>query len=167
MILHDLNQRYNSPFVNLWIPPKDYIKLLNNFDDYMSKELEFIKDTNYSYPVGMLKDIKIYFQHYKTEGEARTKWNDRCGRIIRDNVFVLFSDRDGCTYEDLVSFDKAPFENKVVFTKQKYPEIKSAYYIRGFEDQPSVGVCSDYRSKYSVFRYLDDFDYVKWLNGNK
>ena len=75
-------------------------------------------------------------------------------------MYIMFTDRDGCTYKDLEIFDMLPFKNKVVFTKQEYPEIKSAFYIKGFEDQPSVGICNSYKSKYSLFRYLDSFDYV-------
>ncbi len=167
VILHDLGQRFNSPFVNLWILPKDYLKLLNNFDDYMKYDLIFVEDNRYNYPVAILKDIKLYFQHYESKDEARIKWEQRRKRIIRDNIFVLFSDRDGCTYNDLIEFEKVPFENKVVFTKQKHPELKSSFYIRGFENQPCVGICSEYRNRHSVRRYLDDFDYVKWLNGEK
>lgn len=44
------------------------------------------------------------------------------------------------------------------------PDIKSAVYIRGFENDISVGNCMDFRSKFSWKKYYDDFDYVKWFN---
>ncbi len=167
VLLHDLNQRFNSPFVNLWMWPKDYIRLLSNFEEYMKHELEFINDEDYDYPVAMLKDVKIYFQHYKSKEEAQKKWDERKARINMDNLFIMFTDRDGCTYSDLKEFDNLPYENKVVLTKKEYPELKSAVYIPGFEKEESVGICSEYRGKYSLKRYYDDFNYIKWINNGK
>lgn len=164
VIVHDLHQQFRSPFVNLWILPGDFIRLLSSFDDYMEQELSFVKEDGIDYPVAMLKDVKIFFQHYSSEAEAREKWNKRKSRINKSNMFVMFTDRDGCTYQDLEQFDSLPYAKKVVFTKQEYPDIKSAYYIKGFENQESVGKLGSYKSKTSLNRYLDDFDYISWLN---
>ena len=60
-----------------------------------------------------------------------------------NNLFVLFTDRDGRTYQDLLSFDKLPYENKVVFTN------KTSVYIPGFEKEKSVGNCFEYISLFS------------------
>ena len=92
-ILHDLKLRFNSPFVNLWIKPKDFIKLLKNFDEYMRCKLDKITEGGIDYPIGKLKDIKIYFQHYSTFEEAERKWEERKKRIDKENLFVLFTDR--------------------------------------------------------------------------
>ena len=70
MILHDLRLQFKSPFVNLWLRPKDFIKLLSSLREYMGYDLKFTTEEEIEYPVGLLKDIKIYFQHYKTEEEA-------------------------------------------------------------------------------------------------
>ena len=67
MILHDLRLQFKSPFVNLWLRPKDFIKLLSSLREYMGYDLKFTTEEGIEYPVGLLKDIKIYFQHYKTE----------------------------------------------------------------------------------------------------
>ena len=163
-LLHDLGMRFNSPFVNLWIKPKDFLKLLNDIPLYMSKELVFIKEEGIRYPVGLLDDIHIYFQHYKTEWDAKSKWENRVKRINYSNLFIMFTDRDGCTESDLKEFDQLPFENKVVFVHKPHPEINSAFYIRGFEEEESVGICSRYKSISSLNKYYDDFDYVEWLN---
>lgn len=70
-----------SPFVNLWLRPKDFIKLLSSLREYMGYDLKFTTEEGIEYPVGLLKDIKIYFQHYKTEEEAKAKWNERAKRM--------------------------------------------------------------------------------------
>ena len=166
-ILHDLGMRFNSPFVNLWMKPKDYIKMLGDLTMYMSEELTFVKEDGINYPVGLLRDVRIYFQHYDSEEEAKQKWNVRKARLNYDNLFILFTDQEGCTPSDLKQFDKLPFEKKVVFTKKSYPEIKSSFYIKGFENQPSVGPCYEYEPKriFSIGKkYYDQFDYVSWIN---
>lgn len=162
LILHELDIRFNSPFVNLWIKPKDFIRLLKNFDGYMTKELSETTEDGIDYPVGKLGDVTIYFQHYDSFEQAKEKWNERKTRINKDNLFVLFTDRDGCTYEDLVEYDSLPY-NKVVFTNKPYPEIKSSFYIKGFENLDSVGHCFEYMPGKKI-KYYDQFDYVKWFN---
>ena len=164
-ICHDLKVKFNSPFVNLWIKPADFIKMLKNLKEYMQADLEFIKDTDVEYPVARLIDINIYFQHYQSEQEALQKWYTRRERINYDNLFVMFTDRDGCTYNDLIEFDKLPY-NKVVFTYKSYPEILCSYYIKGFENDGEVGACSSYTGVLSNKKYYDYFDYVSWFNGN-
>ena len=131
----------------------------------MESPLSFTKEKGIDYPIGLLKDIKIYFQHYKTEQEAQNKWNERKTRINYDNIFVLFTDRDGCSYNDLTAFDNLPFKNKIVFTKTAFPEIKSAMYISGFEEMDSVGMCYEYMPDKPYMKYYDQFDYVSWFNG--
>lgn len=166
IILHDLGLRFNSPFVNLWIKPKDFIKYLKNIDYYTNCKLEFIQEDNINYPIGKLDDIYLYFQHYKSEDEAELKWYSRSKRINKDNLFILFSERDGCTYEDLIEFDKLPFKNKIVFTHKQYKEIKSSYYIKGFENDEYVGDCYKFINIFSGKKILDQFDYVNWFNNN-
>lgn len=163
-ILHDLGLEYNSPFVNLYLEPKDFLKLCYNLQDYMHADLIFLKNTDAKYPIAMLKDIKLHFMHYKTEAEASEKWYERRQRIDYQNLYFLFTDRDGCTKEDLLAFDKLPYANKAVFINHINPSIKSAVYIPGFEQEESVGVCIEYVSKWSIYKHYDAFDYVKWFN---
>lgn len=167
LILHDLGLRFNSPFVNLWIKPKDYIKMLSNLRQYMNADLTFVKEEGIDYPVGKINDVILYFQHYNSENEALEIWNKRKARINYENLFVMFTERDGCTYEDLKLFDELPFENKVVFTHKDYPEIKSSVYIKGFENQSELGFLFDFMPDKIGKKYYDQFDYVSWFNCNK
>ncbi len=167
-ILHDLGVRFNSPFVDVWMYPKDFLKICHDLKRYMEKELVFIKEEGLSYPVGLLDDVKVYFQHYDTENEALEKWNERKKRIDYGNIFFLFTDRDGCGIDELGEFDKLPYENKAVFVHKKYSDIKSAAYIPGFEEKEAVGFCMDYTNFFTYKRYYDEFVFVKWFNqGNE
>ena len=75
----------------------------------------------------------------------------------------MFTDRDGCTKEHLERFDKLTYKNKVVFTHKPYSEIKSAFYIEGFEKNGEVGALYEY-SGWTGKKYYDKFDYVSWFN---
>lgn len=163
-ISHDLGLKFRSPFVNLWMKPKDFITLLSDLKHYMEIPLKFTLEEGIDYPIGILDDVKVYFQHYKTEDEALKKWGERKKRINYDNIFILFKENGRCTKDDLISFDKLPFENKIVFTHKRYPEINSSFYIRGFEDNGKVGDCFMYMPEKPYMKYYDQFDYVKWFN---
>lgn len=165
-ILHDLGVRFNSPFINLWMKPDDFIKFCKNINYYLNCRLCFVEEKGVSYPVGVLEDIRIYFMHYTNADEAKAKWVERVKRVNFNNLYFMLTDRDECSYQNLKEFDDLPYKNKVVFTHKPYPEIKSSYYIKGFENQASVGMLMEYKNKFSVKKYYDDFDYVAWFNHN-
>ncbi|MBO5797187.1 MAG: DUF1919 domain-containing protein [Clostridia bacterium] len=165
LILHDLGIRFNSPTVNLWIKPKDFIKFLKDIPHYISCPMTFTTEEGVSYPIGVLDDIRIYFQHYATPEEAEESWVKRSQRIDLQNLFILFTDRDGCTYQDLCDFEALPYKNKIVFTHLPYPELTSAFYMKGWETEESVGKCYRFVHKFSGKKYYDAFDYVSWFNG--
>lgn len=163
-ICHDLGLRFRSPFVNLWLTAEDFVKLLEAPRDYLQAPLEFLEQRELSYPVARLRDITVYFEHYASEQEAREQWQRRAERVNWDDLFVLMTDRDGCTPELLRRFDALPYKNKAVFTHVPYPDIPSAVYIPGFEKNECVGVCSEFKNGYSGKKWYDAFDYVKWFN---
>lgn len=133
---------YRSPFIGLFIPMPCYIKLLLSFDTVMAAELSFIEaeQSEYyckksdlagkKYPVGVLPgDIEIHFLHYKTKEEAREKWQKRKTRINKSNMLVKMAEIDFCTKELIEAFDKLPFKNKICYTANYYPDIKSAVLL--------------------------------------
>ena len=170
--MSDMEIAFRSPFVNLFIRASDYVRMLTDLQGYLNEELHFVKETDeiygdITYPTAYLRDVKIYFMHYDSEEDARDAWNRRTLRINWDDLFIMFTDRSGCTQKDLVDFDNLPYRNKVVFTHVPHPEIKSAVYIRGYENEEKVGVLSDFENnEYRVKRIYDQFDMVGWLNKN-
>ena len=166
LYLHEHHVRFNSPFVNLWLRPAEYIKLLSDLDKYLNCKMKFIYDEEVNYPVGLLGgDVKIFFQHYKTEQEALKKWKERCARINRDKIRVIMVQRGKCTYEDLKNFEMLPYEHKVCFTYKEYPEFKSTYYIRGVEEKKAVGDLFEFEGLLSLKKYYDQFNMPDFLNG--
>lgn len=163
MIYHDLNMPFFSPTINLTIGMNDFVRFAENLGWYMEKELVELKG-EYGYPIGMLEDVRINFLHYESFEEAALKWEVRKKRINWDNLFFIGTERGDCTYETLCRFDKLPYRNKVVFTHVVYPEISSSYKINGFEENEQLGKILEFKEQFKKRRYLDDFDYVNFLN---
>ena len=165
-IYYDMKLKFLSPTINLSFDMNDYVKMLSNLRWYMDQEIKPYKDDRFDYPTGMLGDIEIRFNHYKTFDEAVKKWEERKKRIDWDNLFILAIDGDNCSYESIKKFDQLPYKNKVIFTHKNYPEFKSSFYIKGFEKYDGVGVLLFFKKQFLIRRFLDDFDYVSFLNGD-
>ena len=166
VLLHELGVRFNSPFVNLFVVPHDYIELISNPEYYFSQPLRFIEDKSVSYPVAMIDSIRINFVHYKSPEEAEAKWFERVKRINWENLFVIMTEQDGCKYDDLIRFDHLPYTNKIVFTKEQYSDIKCCRIAEGYEGKREVSMLLEFRDRYSIHRNYDFFDFVEWFNQN-
>lgn len=164
-IYYDMKLRFNSPTINLSFDMNDYVRFIENLKWYLEQPVVPYVDDRFDYPCGMIGDVEIRFNHYKTFEEAAAKWNERKQRIDYENLFIIGIDGDQCTYESLARFDALPYPNKVVFTHKPYPEFSSAYYLRGFEDQGGIARATDFRNWFLIRRYIDQFDYVSFLNG--
>lgn len=163
-ILHDMGCRFNTPTVNLYFHPDGFLRFLGDIEKYLVCPLTEVK-SDLPYPVGCLEDVTVYFMHYHSFEEAAAKWKERATRVSFDNLFLMMTDKDCCTYEQIAEFDALPYKNKVIFTHKPYPEFKSAYYVRGFEEKGEVGILSDFKPGFLRRRFLDEFDYVSFLNG--
>lgn len=163
IIYHDLDLPFLSPTINLTIEMDDFIRFAENLKWYMEQEIVEVKGEK-GCPAGMLGDVKINFVHYDTFEEGVRKWEERKERINWDNLLLIGSERDGCSYETLERFDRLPYENKVILTRVRYPEISSAYCIEGFEEKEELGMVLNYKKQFFRRRYLDEFDYVAFIN---
>lgn len=101
--------------------------------------------------------------HYESWDQAKKKWCERIKRFNKQNIFIIMRETQSCEYSDLLKFDSLPYKNKVVFTHKNYPEIKSSFYIKGFENKGYINYLHLYQGYFGK-RYLDQFDYVKFLN---
>ena len=163
-IYYDMKIKYLSPTINLSFDMNDYVRFLENLEWYLQQPVVPYKDDRFDYPCGMIGDVEIRFNHYKTIEEAISKWERRKQRIDWDNLFIMAIDGDECTYDSIKRFDALPFENKVIFTHKPYPEFKSAYYLKGFEDLKEVYRPTDFKNQFFIRRYMDQFDYISFLN---
>lgn len=135
VMLHDLGLPFKSPTVNLYIPFPDYIRFLEDLDGYLSlpqDALVEIPGGKKGYPVGMLGNIELDFVHYESFDEAKHKWFERVARVDKSNLYVMLSQRDGCTRADVERFDSLPFEHKVALVAEPMADVRCAYYDPSF-----------------------------------
>lgn len=164
VIAHDARLRFNSPTVNMWIPPRDFIELLKDLEGNLKSELKLTM-TESGYPLGLLNErIHIHFIHFHSIQEVQDKWQTRLGRVRYDNVRVILTENDGCTYDDLTAFEAVPYK-KVVFTHKPYPELPSAFYVKGFEKVGQVPFVMGWKGIFGA-RRCDGFDWVKFINSD-
>lgn len=164
MILHELGERFNSPTINLFFGAEDYVKFLEKLDYYLGQTLLEVQSDR-GYPIARLGDITIYFMHYSSFAEAKKSWEKRVVRINRDNLYIILVQQNDCTTEILQRFDNLPYEHKLALTACPMPDINCSYYIPGSE-KPNGDVMDlcRYKGKFTGRRWIDDFDYVDFLN---
>jgi uncharacterized protein (DUF1919 family) len=167
--------KYNTPTVNLFFYPDDYLTFIENITELVKQPLRFKPISKYetanarartryrlsgSYPIGVLgEDIEIQFKHYKNQIEAATKWARRCQRINFDKLFFIFSERDGVTPAHIERYANLPFEHKVFFSSKptSYPDI--TIVVKDYFGANEVGISNANRI------YEKYFDVTAWLNG--
>lgn len=165
-IYHDLNEKFNSPTINLYIEASDYIKFISNMEYYLKLPMEEIEKENCSYPCARLGDITLHLVHYKSIEDAREKWETRKKRINANNIFYIMNDRNGCTKKEMEDFVSLPFKNKLFFTSNKEwkTTVPELCFLPAFEGKKMVGIMTAYCFPWSIKRNYDYFDYVTWLN---
>ena len=50
-IYHWLGLQFRSPFINLFLTPEDFVKALENFDEFIDTPIQEVKDSGKDYPV--------------------------------------------------------------------------------------------------------------------
>lgn len=167
VIYHELGEQFLSPTINLWMYDKDFLKFVHNLDEYLSYDLKFVSGIDPT-PTAYCGDILIHFNHYKTEEDANSKWEERKARINRDNLFIIMADQpDGgvITHEDMLSLKDVNCKGKVVFTVKDYDDmdylvhlpkdpVKDCVNMYMFDKSPILG----------RYRWERVWDYVRWLN---
>lgn len=160
------NLKYLTPTVGLMLYADDYIKFIYNIKEYLNKELQFInieqskyknylKKINYQAPIGVLGDIEIIFMHYKTEEEAKEKWDSRKGRINWNRIIYKFSDANLCNYKHLQKFQEFEAKNKICFTTMKYEDIESIPIKKYYNRECIIDDIKYYNRYFNMYKYLN------------
>lgn len=168
IMYHRLGLPFTSPTINMFFPiKKQYLKFISNIRYYIKNDLVFIEDESYDCPVAMLDDVKIVFNHYRSNEEAAECWNRRKERINYDNIFLIFDDINDVEYSDILEFQKIDCKGKVVFTANEYPEIPSAVQIKKYKESKTLKPYLLDKSVWTGKNIADKyFNFVEWLNGN-
>lgn len=150
-----LDMPYLSPTVGLYFFADDYIKFVKNLKYYMSIDLKFISVEESKYkdelikrkhdliPLAKLDDVEIVFLHYKTNEEAKEKWNRRKQRINWENIYFKFSKMNFCTEEHLKAFSELPFRHKFMLNNRKPPRYNCEFYWNGKSNENEIVLDTD------------------------
>lgn len=130
IISKTLGLPFYSPFVNMFLIGKEYIRFLRAPRVYMEeqptlKETRYDKNTDINYPVVELGNVNLHMNHYRDFNDAIAKWNERKQRINWYNLFVMaYTESE----EILSEFDALSYGKKVCFVTFK-SDLDSAWYI--------------------------------------
>ena len=161
IIYHDLGLRFLSPTINMYISNPDFIKFACNLKYYMSQDLRFIKSEE-SFPVAMLDDIVLYFNHASSNEEAAENWKRRKERINYDNLYFIFYYREGMTLEQIREIEKASCKRVALIT-YKPLELPYAVYMKGDGSTKQNFLEKDI---FGIMTIEKEWDFVSWLNGS-
>lgn len=132
---HRLGLEFLSPTINMCETPDDFNKLIMDLDTYMSYPVEFVK-TGYEtrlkreYPIGLLNDILLYFNHYESFDQAVSCWERRKKRINKNNILIVsYATSEKTLYE----FENIPYKNKLIFTSLDV-NTPSSYHLNPEDD---------------------------------
>jgi uncharacterized protein (DUF1919 family) len=168
-----LERPYNSPFISIGFYGDCYIKLLSDFDNYMRKPLKFITESKYknreiTYPLALLGDIELHFTHYKTEEEAKTKWNRRTARMFedttnKDDYIFKMSDAWYATEQNFKDFNELPLKNKISFSVNEFKHLNLNNHYRVLERDKKFKnkVPNGVKLFKLMFLYVD---FYKWMS---
>ncbi len=177
-ICHSLGLRFNSPTVNLQILPCHFVRFVSNLKHYLKYdpvEVTFVDDdlerqvdrtyhrcsNELQFPIGIVDDIPIFFQHYKSFEEGRTDWNRRKERIAFDNLgFILIGDEE--FRNECLEFDRIQERKKLVFSINYDLKLQHTKVIR--VDCPPGKHFMDKMGFFGKKYYEQRFNAVKWIN---
>lgn len=171
ILSHWLGIKFNSPFINLWMTNDDFLTAMEHFDDFIATPLVECRDSSVNYPVGLgYMGTKVYFMHYKNWDDAINKWEERKKRIDKNNMVVFLSNFNGVGAESkhgadsvITRFNNLNFKNKIIFVDRPLHQYPYCIYLKGYHPEKGINVF-DINKKDFYRRYLDQFDYVKFLN---
>ncbi len=164
VIYHRLGMQFLSPTINLWFYQGEFIRFIRDLPHYMAQELNFVP-SEWDFPVAKLDDVRIMFNHAKTEDEAREAWNSRRSRINYDNLYIILYDRDGVTREDIESLRSIPCKRLVVLSEREYPDLD---YVKTIHKppKPRPNDCTFLdKDEFGMRTFEKQFDFIAWLNG--
>lgn len=168
ILYHELGLPFLSPTINLFFQAEDFIRFCERLDEYLDiDELiecfdpDVVQDC--PYPVALLGDVKLFLVHYRSVSEAQDAWNRRKKRVRKEDIVILATDRDGMTDSLKDRFEQLPYP-KVMFVHKPDSNHPSCFYLRGYEEESSVGIITEPIGWFGA-RKVDQFDWVAFFNG--
>jgi uncharacterized protein (DUF1919 family) len=166
-----LKRPYATPFVGLFIPPGDYLRLLPEVASIVHADIRFISSSrheevesfrtrrNANYPIGLLDGrIELHFMHYQSAEDAVVKWRRRTERASweSDSLFFKFCDHDGASNEQIRCFDDMSGLSRVCFVGSRLSGTNRVVHVGCKNERvPDGGELAKVSGKY--------FSAVDWI----
>lgn len=165
---HNLGLRFNSPTVNLFFEKNDFFTFVENLPGFLNTEISEVVDTNVNYPVGRMehdgKKVDVFFMHYKSFEDAKRKWEERKKRVDFSNIYII-QNSSNATEQDIKRFEALPYKNKMLITKENPTNSDSVVTHSVFlRKDYFAGQILQFKSRFSLKRYMDDINWVSFLN---
>ncbi|MEY8316179.1 DUF1919 domain-containing protein [Oscillospiraceae bacterium 50-58] len=170
VLFHDLGLKFLSPTINMTMSGEDFILLCQHLEDFLAVEMEEVADHAEDYPVGRLNteygSITLDLVHYDTFQSAAESWERRKKRVDLNNIRIIFHIEPPVSPKLVEQFERLPYAHKVLLSSgidiKQHPDCYNlpcyaAGHTRSIER---------YRSKYSIRRCQDEYDWVSFLNGD-
>ena len=146
---HYLALEFLSPTINLFFVDSEFNRFIENMDYYLSlpirfDEMRYERNLKRDYPVGLLDDIHIHFNHATSFDDAVIDWERRKNRLVDKRLYV------SCTTnkDEALRFSGLPLCNKIIFVP-KGMEIKA--------DSVFAVNYNDKSGSRSIGMYINDF----------
>lgn len=174
IIYHDLGLPFLTPTVNLFFEDEDFFRFVGNLEHYLSCGIEETRQAGITYPLGLLRrgeeSVTVHFMHYDSFEQAAAKWKERAARVKLEKLYIIFEypglDAAPARQEAVKRlFDAIPWERKVLLTGKRSSLSGKNVRRLGFYDReyyPGKFVAPNKRLPFR--RYLDEFDYISFLN---
>lgn len=166
-LLHDLQLQFRTPTINtLFYSFDEFMLFVQNLHELQHTSVYPIA-SSYAYPVGEIKlkggAIRVGFVHYSSFEDAMTAWKRRFERVNFGNLYVLYEGQ--ITEKEVETFSKLPYPKAILSHKNVALETKYEFYHGfGFYKKWYPGIIGDYKNWFSLQRWLDDFNYIEFLN---
>lgn len=166
VILHDLGLQFKTPTINLYFRTKEeFIFFVQNITEMQNLKMNEIICKEYNAPAGEMEykghSVVIIFQHYKDFQSGYEKWKMRMKRLDVNNLVVLLETPDASP-ELLESFSK--IDNKKALVSKPIEGAPDYYVPLDIYDVWHPGKVLEYKSIFSLERWIDDWDYISFLN---
>ncbi len=154
---HQLNLPFQSPTINITMAQPDLFCFVKNIDVYRGASFE--KEQGL---MARLGDVRVHFTHYDSFEAGVDAWKKRFGRVVTDNIFIMATDRDGITHEQIYEYGDVPCKKLVIFTAKKY-DLPYCFHVNEFDGCECVGNLLA-KTMWGKWKFETFFDWVGWLN---
>lgn len=119
VVYNKLGLEFLSPTINMFFRVNQFNQFVGNLKYYLSQPVKykctgFNQELNIEYPIGLIDDIELHFNHTTDFNLAVTLWNKRKQRVNYNNLLIVsYSEFDE---EVIQQFNQLNYKNKIIFT---------------------------------------------------